>query len=859
MPGSRYDFEYRLLGDVVKAPAAALGYARKLLGYLAGQRRLGAAKTQMIERTMRDGTVVRAEFVGDQAQVTVTPAGAERQSVCELYVESGLLDLGTNIAADANARFNRGHPEFQDTPATLYFGDGMTCATAGGLNGRVQALTRSGGVTLRSTCLGEAGSAPQPSRLSSPAKKQAQAVLPASCWTGLMQRYVAALYGGVNIDYRLDGDALKILDTSVAIGSVSWGLVADGNKFAFVKIDAETATFYAPKFSPCGASVFEFWKKLPKSSSGARDRANKVLTIALSECAISADVVGTATLSFSGSPLGGYGWAFSPTEPKATVVTLDGPTSKRYEATFATGSDDGWSASVVEMESAAMPSSRMVPRPEMVSRTGGRTSLATGATAFEADVDAPIRAWFSDEGDLEQVRFSALKQDLHILPDNYICYGGAHPTFSDMGDTPAPCVGKYTFAATRPSTVVLAAGFYSIEQGWSTVEAYTTMQEQEKFLMSPRSFEPTPQTFYVEALTGDPVSDTVGPCDVGPGIYGNGGTIHGLYQGSELYGTPPCTTTLVANGTQELIATAPDDYEINCPAGMTLDAVEYQSGTCFHEYLYHWVPALSAIGIRYDAPKHSFVEFDGHARRGAGMMYRLDGMDGQLVFGVMRGAPNEVITTQLSCALTLKLFCHTGLSFGESSMGLSFTSSGYASSASQGVFIPCDSETFSPGLNCATITDPTCTSTTLNGVFGQEYVRIGAVGVDTHFDNPLTSDDYAIDPESITAPRDFSASPCKSLLGPFSHPIQTAPGLALDKSYASGPTKLYLRYVSENHENYPIYSVDFRYRALGGFLGAEVAPILDETLFFGAQIEMDTETISGGYGKVRWPSFVGWA
>jgi len=50
---------------------------------------------------------------------------------------------------------------------------------------------------------------------------------------------------------------------------------------------------------------------------------------------------------------------------------------------------------------------------------------------------------------------------------------------------------------------------------------------------------------------------------------------------------------------------------------------------------------------------------------------------------------------------------------------------------------------------------------------------------------------------------------------------------------------------------------EFHYRAARSLLGAKITPIVDEN--FGYSVDMDRETISGGYTKVSWPSFVGWA
>lgn len=63
----RYVYEYRKKGDVPSPLALDVG--KKLLDYLAEQRRLGAAKTVEVTRKAPDGTVVTARFNGDLPEV----------------------------------------------------------------------------------------------------------------------------------------------------------------------------------------------------------------------------------------------------------------------------------------------------------------------------------------------------------------------------------------------------------------------------------------------------------------------------------------------------------------------------------------------------------------------------------------------------------------------------------------------------------------------------------------------------------------------------------------------------------------------------------------------------------------------
>ena len=169
-----------LVGEAGSGKSTLLGTIGSRAGR-AGVRvvRLSGVESLSMREVLPDGTIVEARWDMNQPTVRIYPPGS-LDAACELYVESGLLDLGPNIASDAGQRFNPGLPEFDDSRATLYFGTGVDCTD--GLNGTVNM----DGSVLRSQCLADGGEA-VPSRLAIPAKKQAQAALPASCWSGRMR------------------------------------------------------------------------------------------------------------------------------------------------------------------------------------------------------------------------------------------------------------------------------------------------------------------------------------------------------------------------------------------------------------------------------------------------------------------------------------------------------------------------------------------------------------------------------------------------------------------------------------------------------------------------------------------------
>lgn len=317
---ARWPEWFRRVGDGATNPRA-LDVGKKLLGYLAIRRQTPGVQTLTQRVTLDDGTVVEASFSGDQPQVTVyAPDGGE---ACELYVESGMLDLGPNIAADAGERFNRGPPEFDDRPATLYFGDGVDCSPGSpGLNGRVRinSATRQ----IASECLPKQGRSVQ-SRLRDPEKKRAQAMLPASCWSGLMQRYVQAIYGGDAVKYSGSKTALTV--NGVELGCTServTGLVELGAELVFITIAGATATWNAVEFTSCGKAVYAAYLAAKRGNKSWF--AEKLLTVALS-CAVPSkrnSGIVQGELSGVGEPTTANGWQFSPTGAEAAAVLYDG-------------------------------------------------------------------------------------------------------------------------------------------------------------------------------------------------------------------------------------------------------------------------------------------------------------------------------------------------------------------------------------------------------------------------------------------------------------------------------------------------------------------------------------------------------
>lgn len=402
----RYSEWFKRAGDALPS-ARAVAVGKKLLGYLSIRRETPGVQTLVQRVTLDDGTVVEAAFYGDQPRVIIqTPDAGD---ACELYVESGMLDLGPNIAADASQRFNRGIPEFDNRPATLYFGDGVECVDGEpGLNGRVSIDT--GRNNIASQCLPKQGSGIE-SRLSDPAKKQAQAMLPASCWSGLMRRYVQAVYGGDALDYRMVGDHLLIEDVDVGGIGKSVGLIEVSGAHYFVFASEVDVSWCRLKFkSKCALAVYRAWARV--KAKGPEDVADKLLTVALSAAMPDPDtMVQAATFApirFS-SP---YGWQFNDAAAAVAGTNVDRTHAELHTLTFTpAGAGIGVAKSIAEttpLPPADWGPLVVGPDGAVAELSDTQQFLSTGQ-AF----DIPVACHYS-AGRLVVVRYSVESPDLPI-------------------------------------------------------------------------------------------------------------------------------------------------------------------------------------------------------------------------------------------------------------------------------------------------------------------------------------------------------------------------------------------------------------------------------------------------------------
>lgn len=476
--------------------SVAVQVGRKLLGMLAIRRKVPGVKTLPERVVLEDGTIVEARFDGDIPRVLVIPPDDVLELVqCELYVESGMLDLGQNIAADAASRWDRGLPEFDDSPATLHFGTGVDCPEGvQGLNGRVVVSNRG---RIRSGCLPSRGSAVQ-SRLRSPAKKQAQAVLPASTWSGLMHRYIAAVYGGQQCDYELSGTSLvvRLADDAVVIDpAAGWGLVEHNGAHAFCTTNAVDVTLYGLRFTKCAAKVYEAWRLLRDAGETSPEHLDKLLTIALSGCipgdfidSISRDRAGKL-FSESGEQANGYGYAYAKNRAMSVLYEADegGDASIRQmrtvveEVTFSYDHVGGWSIT-----------SDLLTDYCLVSQYGVSVngfSLQSGHLAFEdseyedGGLDAPVYCYYLGE-QRKVIWLTTIIQEGTDIPawDTLSCYYPGPGSFTD-GDTSTHAIDCSMVAKeskTYFTGTSVAHGMYSKVDGvadWTSVTISRAMRE----------------------------------------------------------------------------------------------------------------------------------------------------------------------------------------------------------------------------------------------------------------------------------------------------------------------------------------------------------------------------------------------
>jgi len=874
----RYPEWFKKVGDTAAHPKA-LDVGKKLLGYLAIRRETPGVQTLVQRVTLDDGTTVEASFAGDQPQVIVySPDGKD---ACELYVESGLLDLGPNIAGDADKRFNRGPPEFGDTPATLYFGDGVDCSPGdAGLNGKVRVNAKT--KTLTSECLPKQGRTVQ-SRLTDPAKKKAQAMLPASCWSGLMQRYVQAVYGGDSLDYSVSGDVLIVEGVQVGGIGMSVGLVNLEGSLQFVY--AGSGPVYAANVrfkTKCGEAVYRMWKQVRDRAPAAE--ADKILTIALSEAYpddVMTQIGDAGELQFVSS----YGWQFNPDEPNAYVVAVDDANAMLKRLSISAGVA-GLSAEITDVEVSELPPvmvSCAVSNPGMsaipMCVTNADAVAARGGAVRGSKYEHPIACYF-DDGlvVIYYIHDNSLDRDV-VVPDGMQCGTGYSPGQRQNIAIPGEDGYNYLVNATEDQGDFFTAdywtnfgyqhagnaitGVYARRDGatlWSTVEDTPVLYLRTNSPLSPHAeyvggaWNYTALFYeYVAAGTDTESGYESGTTGVSPPVYYSGTNNTASYMSADpLCGrhdegvymncgeaTPPAFTETCEEGESPFYET---EWTITRPiSNYTTRAADVQ------------VIAGAAHEIAIPRGDCASVACARVNRQGCAPRYGMDASPAtNYSHSVMvqkhytGGHVFEPPTVPEECL-------GAGRIEGESTLtcnGVLKEVVPYASGSADhlAVCVTCwvPGEPWIRQQEVAAFMQATTkilfndadTATRAGGI-----KQFGGAGTDvfttTWAFTAGASFEFLIDSQHGAFFRDHITSD-------FDH----APTTVEDAGGESSIEEWVIRDES-------ILQRDFDYTARRSLLGAKTQ--WDDPFAFGASVNMDRETISGGYPKVRTPSFVGWA
>jgi hypothetical protein len=797
--------------------------------------------------------------------------------VCELFVESGLLDLGANIASDATSRFNRARPVFAADPARLHFGTGMDCIGIGGLNGGVQVGSRGAAFGLRSSCLGKAGSLPVGSRLHDPVRKQAQAVLPASCWTGLMHRYIAALYGGQSQHYRAgSGNVLELIagspsPTVVATLSPwsdkSWGLLqlAPGQLYFVSITDSHVASFHSLLFTSCGSAVFKFWRSMKKITDAQKAAAMKVLTIALAEARPAPASVADITMTVSGDHIGTYGWAFSPTNLKATTVLRSSTQSRVYEITFALDTYTllpTATAALILAETLMPAGSGLDPRMQSPSPTDQtmllRTMTSGTAKLLPGDsFDHAVASSYDVNGALVLDRYSvSVGTTRSDLETKQPCTHGVGASF---GDATTRCHGNLPPA----QSVQVGSGFYRTTSGAVTrsqVNMAATLLEHDdvggndfiddyihQIASSSFPYRDTLEYIVTKSLgTPSTVSSTVSD----PPVY-SAGTVPSCTNAND--GTP-CLTEGRRGGS----ATTEGPGRPTAPTGCHLSSSTYVNSTVTTKTRDASVEAYSAAGT-----KHGIYTTTGNWAV-APLGDRCAMLLGQYV---PSGGFGCYYSTTIGDTFTSSISDHWAQSYVNNTTSLSCGVDSFSTNRQFGglcgllplqALLPSVADyngvVSTHLMRATTASDPTGVSVEgdIQARF-HEQLRLDFGG--GAYDSGSLMSIY--NPTSIGGFGgtyvwdDFSGTECDSATAML---FGTGTDAGIKQQTSAGQKHASDRFI---HGRDTFLSEDFQYAARRSLLGALTLP--DPTKDFGSSIAMDRETITGGYPTVSWPSFVGWA
>ena len=863
-----------------------LNIGRKLLGEIKNQLNLSKNRVGKLSYTCDDGTVVEARWTGDIPEIRVTPTGSTSTAACNLYVESGLLDLGEDISDTATDRFNKQRAEFEDEADSdepplddLTFGDDMACNFLGGLNGQIEVGLSDTDIGIRSGCLGESGSDAVKSAYRNPEKKQAQSVLPASLWSGMMHKFVAAIYGRANRTYAIDSGAnkLNILSPNgtIEIGvtpwvTESWGLIYVEGRLRFVSITVDNGIevkIYKPKFDDCSGYIFQFWRAVQATINKAK--ADKVLVIALAGC--KPDIVAEQTLSVAadGTPISNYGWSFNDDGDKCVHVFRTDTESSVKQLTFGY-EDDEFTCDILSVATGTLPPSEWayeVVSPSETDETVARQFVGsdTGAVFLAAsDFDSPAYVFYN-KNKLNIVRHKLVSgNEVDYLTYND-CSTARFPSYTlhperYSGTTEVPDCASTTLGDNYYEIVT---GFHCKEDGvakWTNVTMFKANVEKSTLAIKKWMLIQTVRAISKEAFTSEiaPGPGTDLPT-YDPGLYGykacRAGCIDDVFDyglGTECNGGPIHSSIDNCGG-----PTPEGDLSTVCCGGPPLTGGGFDAGTTYEVTAEVWYYRYTVfVGELLSGPTQSLILPNGNRQSTIAADYDFRGGNGSFTYG------------RLADFHTIESIIH--------STGQTWPCTppcpNYLIAAADYTFPKGDSNcrrantlygfTYADGIGAAEAAGgfPSVAVPTI-GIRGIEKMRM----LFAHGDAASTYNEWAVKEGSVQYK--YSGSDFTSLTGggtSCSHLSETLfniagghdPILVKNEDNSGGNITLFQKRATGLHGD-PIFSVGFQYRVQQSLLGNRITTKINTD--FGSSLDMDRQDINGGYDIVKSPSFIGWA
>lgn len=491
-----------------KVPEPLVSFGKSLLGYLDTQRQLSGVATQARQVVLPDGSSVFAAFYGETPLLRITPPapGTPPCPGCPIYMETGALELGVNSETDVLDQ-----PVVAATAPSIERSEYSTCGQdkpQGTLSvyscadGRFGAGGNCSEPAIAKACDAVTG------LVTLADKKSCQARLQPSLWTGVMQRWVQAMYGNPKAVYKCAtladpsfGIDLPHLQTLATDGE-TWvdityapyyhlptdtqygtlGLIdLGGCNYRFVDAQYDHAVVYQTDLTACGKALARIVKGMKTDTLAKRQRRDRLEAYLLTQLTL--NTTEPVTIAY-GTPVDDalcYGWKFSPRAPEMAIVTVAGTTHPQATLRRRVFSlDVGGNVVITEHDDAPANISLMgnlwnalcVPYLDNRSSVDGNSRGFTGnflnnhVAGPLADFDAPIYCWYMEDGTLEVIR-ATLTMDGVVTPSDDACwpdYSGTLPNFSQACSTNNPCLQhanyKYNSAAmgfysARASTVAL--------------------------------------------------------------------------------------------------------------------------------------------------------------------------------------------------------------------------------------------------------------------------------------------------------------------------------------------------------------------------------------------------------------------